>query len=342
MSDDDPKLPSHPPLRESVRAARVSLPPPSDLEEFWRATVEELARAPLDATARKRPTPEVTTFDCASLGGARLRCYCASGASSAARSPTDGRALVVTSHGYGSRTDAEQAQRLARLGFNVVAFDVRGHGESLAPRPVAEPGWVLTGIESRQQSILRGAVSDYLLAARLGLEHFGAPARLVFHGFSMAGGLATMAAGALGIAGAVPGVPVGPFRTPDLLAIGVPSFGDVTRRIQLCQAGSGRELADYVARHPERAADARAVMAYFDAAHLAPHVHCRVVAGVAVIDPVVPATTVFTILNALPRPPELIEVPYGHTGRREEQEWLRWESAWIRAALGRDERRGPP
>jgi cephalosporin-C deacetylase len=238
-----------------------------------------------------------------------------------------GRPLLVSTHGYGGQADPERVRRLSTFGFDVVSFDARGFGRSTEETQPSPHGYILTGIESPDSSILRGAVCDFLQARRAAEEWFGPPTFVAFQGFSFAGGVALMAAGALGIGElSEPG-----FRPPDLIAVGAPTFGDQETRARICQAGSGHEVGLYLAENPEDRNKVLSVLRYFDTVHFAPHVRGRVIFGVGLDDPVVPAMTVYAIKNALPTDPDLFELPCSHTTRREEQEWIRWESAWIRA-----------
>jgi len=89
---------------------------------------------------------------------------------------------VGNGHGYGGRYMPRW--RWARAGLNVVGVDVRGWGRSTAALPSRSRwGWVLTGIESPERHVLRGAVCDYLRAVQVGRELLGAAvARTVLQG----------------------------------------------------------------------------------------------------------------------------------------------------------------
>lgn len=249
----------------------------------------------------------------------------------------EARPLLITAHGYGDQMDLERVRRLAQFGFNVVGLDVRGFGRSRASVPRVSPyGYLLTGYESKETSILRGAVLDYIQAYRAGLACFGAPSGVTFQGFSFAGGLSLMATGVLSLGSDELGAP----PAPRLLASGAPTFGYLEKRLELCQAGSGRELYRFLQERSADIAAIKSVFEYFDACHFAPHLRLsepglrRVILGVGLDDPIVPPETVYAIVNAMPEAPELHVMPCSHTGRPEEAEWVRWEGAWMRAARG--------
>lgn len=140
---------------------------------------------------------------------------------------------------------------------------------------------------------------------------------------------------ALAAKAAVAGVPAG----PNIVAPGAPTFGDLRRRLELCQSGSGKEMASYVEIHPDDADRVVGVLSHFDTCYFAPHLEVgaatgleRILAGVGLYDPIVPPETVYAILNEFPQAAEIIELPCSHTERPEEAEWVRWEGTWIRAA----------
>ncbi len=174
----------------------------------------------------------------------------------------------MTGHGYGGANDPERVRRLSSLGFDVVGVDMRGFGMSRDAVVGLSPyGYLLTGARSRDDSILRGAVCDYVQAYRAACQWFGTPPAATFQGFSFAGGLAIMAAGVLAM-GREAGLRLP--RPPGVVALGAPTFGDVDRRIRLCQAGSGKELIEYLQMHPERTEEALGVFRYYDACYFAP------------------------------------------------------------------------
>lgn len=332
--------------REELRATRAATPPPSGFEEFWEGTRRALAALepnprplPPESSSRAQVDTPPIRAEFRSWDDRPITCWFSGQQRSREEAAERQRPLLVTTHGYANSTDPERVRRLSALGFDVVAFDVRGFGASRNSVGELSPhGYILTGASSPETSVLRGAVCDYLQAARAAIQWFGRPGRLVYHGFSFAGALALMATAVISIRAPKRRGSHGTFCEPDLLAIGAPSLGQHAQRVRLCESGSGKELADFIHSYGHRSDQSMLTMSYFDSVYFAPFVHCRVIAGVGLFDPVVPAMTVYAIYNALPRPPELHEMPCSHTSRPEEQQWIRWDSAWIRATQGRDGR----
>jgi cephalosporin-C deacetylase len=301
-----------------VLSPRPPLSRPVDFSEFWSRTIEELDRTlPMvereAAAARAGIRLEWLSFT--SLNDARIQGYLLRWADEAPRP------LVVHGHGYGGRSTPRWGW--ARAGLNVVGMDVRGWGRSRTALPSPSRwGWVLTGVESPERHVLRGAVCDYLRAVRVGRELLGATVtRTVLHGASFAGGLALMAEALAGVA--------------DSLAVAVPTFGWAEGRRLFATSGSAREVNRYLERRPEHAAeDLMVVLRYFDPMHFAELVRCPTLVGVGLVDEVVPAPTVLAITAHLGGPHELLRFPVSHSRSAEERLWKEFERRWLQLALG--------
>ncbi len=297
---------------------RPPLTRPPDFEAFWSGTTTELGRIP-PAISREplySEDPalgfERLTFD--SLGGGRISGYVIRWRDEVPRP------LVVHGHGYGGGLDP--MWRWAETGVNVVGVEARGYGRSRYALPSPSRwGYVMTGIESPEGYVLRGAVCDYMRAVEAGREILGPLAsRTVLNGTSFAGGLAVMAQGVMQVA--------------DLLVVAVPSFGWAEGRRFLVEEGSGQEINRYLEAHPEREEDLMVVLSYFDPMNFAVDIRCPTLVGLGLEDDVVPAPTVYAIANHLSGPREVVRLPVSHTDRPEEKLWDRFEAYWLRLATG--------
>ena len=301
---------------ESMTEPRPPLSRPGDFSAFWSWTLRELEGIPprLDC----QPTDKVGAlrlerFAFDSLGGARIRGYLLRW--------EDGtpRPLVVHSHGYGGQTTPMWSW--AAAGLNIVGIDIRGHGASRGALPSPSRwGWVLTGIESPETHVLRGAVCDVLRASRMGVQLLGgAVTRIVLHGMSFAGGLVLMAQ-ALDAAA-------------DLLVVAYPTFGWAEGRRFLARAGSAAEIERFLQRSPEYAAeDVMVVLRYFDPINFAGWVGCPTLVGMGMVDEVVPPRTVLAIAAHLGGRYEVMSFPVSHSELPEEREWEAFERRWITLA----------
>jgi cephalosporin-C deacetylase len=315
---------THPPERHAGAEQEASgggpQPPltrPPDFASFWEKTRSELGNVALglshEPLGSEDPALGLERLSFNSLGGARLSGY-------AIRWKDDApRPLVVHSHGYEGKLDP--AWHWVQAGVNVLGVDARGYGGSKRALPSPSPwGYVLTGIESPEEHVLRGAVCDYARAVEVGRAFFGARvSRTVLHGASFAGGLAVMAEAVMQVA--------------DLLVVAVPSFGWAEGRRFLVEEGSGAEINRYLEAHPKREDDVMVVLSYFDPMNFAVDVHCPTLVGLGLEDNVVPAPTVYAIANHLGGPHQIVRLPVSHTERPEEKLWERFEAYWLRLAV---------
>lgn len=306
------------PNTEHKKGPRVPLNRPPDFESFWAKTEVELGKVPLGVSREPLRTQDPAfVFErlaFSSLGGVRISGY-------AIRWEDDvERPLVVHGHGYGGGFDFKW--HWAEKGVNVLGVQVRGYGRSRDALPTHSPwGYVLTGIESPEEHVLRGAVCDYTRAVEVGRELLGTRAsRVVLSGASFAGGLAVMAEAVLEVS--------------DLLAVAVPSLGWVEGRRFLASKGSGGEINRFLEEHPEREEDLMNILRYFDPVNFAPRVRCPTLVGVALADEVVPAPTVYAIAEHLGGPREIVTWPASHADLPEEEFFQeRFEACWLRLAV---------
>ena len=306
------------------RQIRPALTRPPDFESFWANTREELnaidpkvRRTPV--ACENHPSLELSRLTFHSLGAVEIAGY------SLGWLDDVPRPLVVHSHGYGSQCDVQW--KWAKAGYNVAGIDIRGFGRSAAAVPAPSRwGYVLTGIESPETSVLRGAVCDYARAMQLARACFaGQTTQHLTYGFSFAGGLAIMAEAL--------------WHTSDLLVLGVPTFGWAEGRYFLVKSGSGAEIAHYLEERPEATEDIMLVLRYFDAVNFAGMVSCETLIGLGLNDPVVPAETVYSIVNHFVAPCEIMEFPVSHTALPEEKRWEEFETRWLTLGRGESELR---
>lgn len=223
------------------------------------------------------------------------------------------RPLVVTTHGYGSHCNpALEARHVDRL--DLFCFDVRGHG--LSRLVAVDPhGYILTGLLNPLDSILRGAVCDYIRAVQIAQILQQAPqAPVAFTGRSFGGGLAFMAQALTGIG--------------QFLAVSVPTLGWAEGRRALVTGGSGREINDHLSRVPTDEAAVMRTLTYFDTINFADRVTCPTLIGVGRRDSVVPAETVYAIVNHMTPRPDVVELPVSHTTDLEEGRWQEFDDRW--------------
>lgn len=300
------------------RSLKPALSRPRDFEAFWHRTKEQLAsvepcvqRQFVDGSEDRDLSLEYLAFH--SFGGVQIHGYALSWRDERRRP------LVVHSHGYGSACEIKW--KWAQRGLNVVGVDIRGFGRSAAAMPqLSKWGYVLTGADTPETSILRGAVCDYMRAVEVARDLFGTRANcVVLHGGSFAGTLALLAEAIM--------------QAANLLVVSVPSLGWAEGRFFFVKSGSGAEINRYLEERPESAEDLMLVLRYFDAMNFAGMVRCPSLVGVGLSDEVVPAKTVYAIANHLAGTHEIMEFPVSHSQKPEEALWTQFEERWLKLAL---------
>jgi len=308
-----------PPLPVPARDARPVVARPDDFDAFWSSTLASLRDVPIDyrvGTVTRAPEGvrlepvRYRSFGNVEIQGFYLRPDPTAGA------PAAPRPLVITTHGYNSRCNPTLEARHART-MDVFCFDVRGFGLSQRACAVDPDGYVLTGLTSPETSILRGAVADYIRAAEVALRlRRTTETCVVFHGRSFAGALAFMAEALSALA--------------RFLVVSVPTLGWAEGRRALVKDGSGREINDYLARVPSHDAAIMHTLSYFDTVNFANRVRCPTIVGVGMRDDIVPAETVYAIVNHMSPLPEVIELPVSHSTDLEEARWQEFDARWAK------------
>lgn len=75
------------------------------------------------------------------------------------------------------------------------------------------------------------------------------------------------------------------------------------------------------------------VLRHFDTMHHAERVSAPTVVGVGAVDPVVPAPTVFAMVNRLRTLPQVWQLPVSHSASPEERWWETFEQRWLTEGL---------
>lgn len=287
---------------------------PEDFDRFWQKTLQELSAVDADICCYKKQdiNNKLSLYQLSflSLDNILIKGY-------ALLWNDVSRPLVIHTHGYNSSVAVET--KWAEAGVNVIGFDTRGFGDSSKGINVNEQGYILTEIEFVEKSILRGAVCDFVQAARVGkhlLNHL--PSRTIFKGFSFAGAMAIQAASISDEA--------------DLVVAGAPTFAWHAMRRQMKIKGSGKEVIDFLNQHPFLENKVMNTLNYFDTLHFAARLKCPVLLGVGLRDEVVPAKTVLALIDKVKGPMISREFPESH-GLNDEVIWQAFYDEFLTYAL---------
>jgi cephalosporin-C deacetylase len=256
---------------------------PADLEQFWRATLAELAGvdAALELTASGPSLRGVSCYTAAftSLGGGRVRGWYLR--------PETGENLpgAVVYHGYGGRGARPlELYALAAQGVAVLSIDVRGQGGEVGDVPGDgfghARGWLTQGIRSPSTYYYRTVYADAVRALDVLCEMDEVDATRVAVTGPSQGGALTLAAAALS-------------DRATFVWADIPFMCHLPRGVDIASDGPYPEIAGFLRRMPELEQTVWDTLAYFDNLVLAPWVTAPTVITAALWDDVCPPSTIF-------------------------------------------------
>lgn len=286
------------PLPE-LREYRPDLAEPPDLLAFWQATLEEAARHPLDATFTAHDSPlrtvEVLDVSFGGFGGQKVAGWLLLPRGRAGRLP-----CIVEFVGYGGgRGLPHDWLDWSAFGYAHLVMDTRGQGGSwrtgvtpdagAGPAGPHTPGFLTLGLPDRDSYYYRRLMVDAVRAVDAARSHPDVDrSAVVLRGHSQGGGL-SVAAGTL--RSAVLDDPVAAVLADE------PFLCHYRHAAEIAVSGPYPELVRWCRTHRDRAAEAFAMLGYFDAAVLAAHASVPTLFSVSLRDGTCPPSTVFAAYN---------------------------------------------
>lgn len=302
---------------DQLRQYKPSLYREADFEAFWRQTVAEAVRQPINA--------ELIPYDLPARG---LTCYAVRfDGFRAPGAPQGGRIAgwyvrpespgkfpgLCSYHGYSGRgLRPLDLVPVAAQGMCVLSMDCRGqNGQSqdVAVYPEGHySGWMTRGIRDPRTYYFRHVYADALRALELLAHRDEVDAdRLAVTGASQGGGL-TLAVAAL-------------TERPLALALAdVPFLCDFRRAVEIAEAPPYTEVPSFLKAFPHLYETAFRTLSYFDCLNLAPWVRTRTIVSNCLWDDMCPPSTIFGVFHHIATAEKRMEiypfhkheVPYEH------------------------------
>lgn len=307
---------------EKLREYRPALTREPDFQAFWRETLAEAAKLPIQ--------PELTPIDYpvdglhvaratyAGWDGARIAGWYLTPAG------VGPFPAIAFYHGYsGSKGAIYDYLGWAAQGYVVLAVDVRGqNGESNDPTDYQGghyQGWMSQGILDPRTYYYRGVFVDCVRALDFLTTRPEVDADAIgVTGISQGGGLSIVVAG------------LDP--RPKVAMSDVPFLCHYRRAVEVTDQRPYSELVEFCRSHPGREEQVFRTLSYFDAMNLAPDVTCPTLVSVGLLDMVCPPSTVFAAYNHLTCPKDLKVYPFGvHAVYAPQwEEKLRWARTYLK------------
>jgi len=300
---------------DQLKTYRPEREEPSDFDAFWKSTLDETRKHPLNATFEKVDYGLVAqeTFDVtfAGFGGQPVKGWLIL----PAKAQRKGKLPCVVEYiGYGGGRNFPIDWLLwASTGYAHLIMDTRGQGstwsQSDTPDLYADggnshyPGSMTKGILDPKHYFYRRVFTDAVRAVETARSHPDVDAtQIAVTGASQGGGITIAAAGLV----------------PDVVAAmpDVPFLCHYRRATELVDTYPYKEIAEYCHVHRDKVDTVFNTLSYFDGVNLAVRAKAKALFCTGLMDQVCPPSTVFAAYNHWAGKEKDIKVyPYnGHEG----------------------------
>lgn len=270
--------------RPNPAAYGTSVTKPADFDDFWAAIEAQAAAIPLNATITPVPlrsTPAVEVFEVHydSLDGVRIAgWYCLP------RQRSGPLPTIVVYPGYIS--EPTLPKNLAAQGYAAFGAAPRGKLRSNSQYNPGYPGLLVHNIVDRNTYGYRGFYVDALRVIDfLETQPEVDSSRIGVTGGSQGGALTLLAAA----------------MRPQIAAAaaGAPYLAGMMDAAALTHTTPYEEIVEYLRLYPEREAQVRETLAYFDIHNFVDRIRCPIIVHIGLQDDVCPAETGYAVFDRI-------------------------------------------
>lgn len=286
---------------EELRAYKPDREEPKDFDAFWRATLEEARKYPLNARFERSDygfkTVEAYDVTYAGYGGQPIKGWLLLPVG-----PKGPLPCVVEFIGYGGGRGFPFDWLLwPSLGYATLIMDTRGQGSSWRHGDTPDlpdganpfyPGFMTQGILHPETYFYRRVFTDAVRAVEAARSHKAVdPQRIAVTGGSQGGGIT------VAVSGLVPDIAI---SMPD-----VPFMCHYRRALGLTDKYPYAEIVHYLGTHRDHEETVYRTLSYFDGINFAARSKARALYSTAMMDPICPPSTVFATYNHVNAPKEI-------------------------------------
>ncbi len=275
---------------------------PRDFDAFWKKTLAESAKFPLEPHFVQVADPiykMVDVYDVTFRGylGQPIKAWFIEPAGNEEPLPT-----LVQYVGYGGgRSLPVDHMYAAMSGFALLVMDTRGQGANWSPGDTSDwgeisasvPGCMTRGIDDPETYYYRRVFTDAARAVDVALAHPHVdPKRIAVTGGSQGGGITIAAAALTG-------------NKVKLCMPDVPFLCHFKRAITLNDSFPYQEIVQYLKTHRTKVEMVYNTLTYFDGMHFAPRIKARCLFSMGMMDTICPPSTVYAAYNRVKAPKEI-------------------------------------
>lgn len=277
-----------------------------DFDSFWKLTLEKTKCVPLNIEMHPYdyPSPYVTVYSISYNGFDDTRIhgwYLVPKFETKEKYP-----CLIHYHGFtGNRGKPADFMQWIMMGVAVVSIDCREQsgetGNNAKYSSGSTQNVTCKGINDKDEYYFRAVHMDCLKAIDFAYEQEEIDKeKIIIEGGSQGGALG-MAVCALD-------------PRPYLAMVDVPSNSNISKRVEMAW-GSFASVTEYLKIYPDKTDKVLNTLSYFDTMNMAHNIKCKVLASVALKDPICPAKLYFATYNRITSEKQIHIYPFnGHEG----------------------------